>query len=226
MGGKHHILTNVEFQSLVLEFVKISKFSEETTQLAKAALRTLEEQEVRLGLFFSGVYKNLKDPEVKQLIVDHFLTTLFSKQRDILHFAYNNKVQQFRNIPIALASRERLDELSIRAGAINYKEWELFGWMNDSKSISASGFGKAFKIVAEQTDAIHFEIGDLVKDKPAFKQAFKRVAQMLKEHGDEYVLDYLADVYEKKEKTGYRPRLDKGQISITNLEFFWIVSDF
>ena len=225
MAGNFHILTNLDFQSLIVNFSKIPDFADETTRLTGTALRISAKKKIKFNLFFTYIYKNLKDEEIKQNIVDHFLMTLFSKDRDILHFAYNNKLRQLRKIPMALGSREVLQRLSVRTGSLNYKEWELFRWMDDSKSISSSGFGRAFKIVADQTDAIHFEIGNLIKDGPAFKHAVQKIAQIVKEHGNEYVLDYLADIYEMKEKKGVRPHLNRGQISITNLEFFWIVTN-
>lgn len=225
MAGNYHILTNFDFQSLIVNFSKIPDFADETTRLTGAALRISAKKKIKFNHFFTNIYKNIKDVEVKQNIVDHFLMTLFSKDREIIHFAYNNKLRQLRKIPMALGSREVLERLSVRTGSINYKEWELFRWMDDSKSISSSGFGRAFKIVADQTDAIHFEIGNLIKDGPAFKHAVQKIAQMVKEQGDEYVLDYLADIYEMKGKKGVRPHLNSGQISITNLEFFWIVTN-
>ncbi len=222
--GDLHLLNSLDAQEFAAQFAKIPEFANETGDLVRLALRAHEESGVNVNQYLTTVFKRLSDVEIKKQIIDHFMKTLFSENRSILHFAYVNKVPQFRKIPIALGPRETLEKFSIRMGAVNYREWELFRWMEDSKSIT--GFKKAFQIVADQTSAIHFEIGSLIQDKGAFQQAMKTIEQLVEKHGDQYVLDSLAELYEQKQRKGVaHPRLNNGSISITNLEFYWIIKN-
>ena len=100
-----------------------------------------------------------------------------------------------------------------RKREISKSEAILVGWVEDARAIPT--FKPKFHKVLNQTSAAHFEVGKLLRNTDALKKALATIHQM----GDGATLKELMQMYEHAGK----PNLINREISITNLELYWIV---
>ncbi len=223
---KLHFDPNVDVDLFTLNdllgpFCVAKTFSEERTAIFQKALETSADTRLRGSSHNLIIYyfKYLKDERLRKEIISHMFSILKdAEQRHVFiqFMSVNHTPQLFQGTPIVLGVEKDLERLGQKMGAVSYKDWSNMQWVDwDSKSILS--FKKTFDKVAPESSMIHFAVGAFINDLASLKESFLKIRTM----EDEAALKELGNTYENYAGTR-RPILNKGKVSITNLELFWI----
>lgn len=204
-------------------FCTTKAFSKDIPELFEKALEAAahENSAARAGEFIAIYFKNLKDARLRGKIVDTvFAMAKDGEQRPLFWFMKMNAAPEFfRRTPIVLGVDDQLERLGEKIGGASYGTWGEWNWVNwDSKSIPL--FRKTFRKVAPEAESIHFAVGVQIADLDSLREQFSEI----RAKGNRKVLEELSAAHEGYEGMT-RIRLGRKNISITNLELYWILED-
>lgn len=208
---------SIAYEEMIHLFCAHPAFKAEVPKILRAVLEAHRRPK---NQFLSGEHalaQNLRfldDVALKIEIQEYFISNYPNlDDRGGLHFLLGQNPDLFRFLPVALGIGRDLAALSALAKGVNYKDWQEFRWVPDSKSILP--FKGAFHHVVNEAGSVHFEIGPFLQDLPGLKENLKKIAA----RGDEQILRELKEVYDRQSEPHFRA----DEFSMTLLEVYWIV---
>jgi hypothetical protein len=173
---------------------------------------------------FGPALKYLPDGPLKTEIIDYALSTL--KGGDTrwaveLVVKMNPELNLYRRLPVNLGINKNLENFSRKVGALNYKEWENFDWVPNSKAIEP--FRETFHTVLDTTPTIYFEADAQFRDLTKTRAAMAKIHAIIQEFGEAEPIKrvYAAYLHSGALDTGKHLVFRNDEISITSLELFW-----
>jgi hypothetical protein len=206
-------------------FISIPYLRERAENLMRTVLKASGSNRQFQGddAFFTRHFKSIKDPKLRADVTEHMLSYLEKSKADrnpLYNFSrVNPRVKELKEIPVALGVHSNLSKMSRLKRAAIYREWSLLGWVSDGETIGT--FRAPFHKVMKQSPKIHFEIGALLKDIDGLKESTAKIKKM----GDREALRKIKTAYLNHSNPETMPKFRDGELSITNLELYWILTN-